>query len=149
MTKDEYISKAQITIKSSNYPNIDKYTMIMILKMLVNNDKKKTNYSETDFTEEFLKSLHSEVLSDNKNLRKLLDLPITKELRYMKKEKNYFIPYKVISYQLVDWYTDSNSASLEITLENGQTKRILGDYFSHMQKLSFEKDIHDLEEKIN
>ncbi|MCI8483460.1 MAG: hypothetical protein HFH41_03860 [Lachnospiraceae bacterium] len=148
MTKDEYILMVTNSISSLKYSHVEKYTMTMILKMLVKTDKKNTTYSESDFNDSFLESLHTDSVNDSKNLRKLLSLPITKELRYMKKENNSFSSYKIKSYQIVDWYTESDSASLKLTLENEQSIRILSDYFSHMQKASFEKDIHEQEKDI-
>lgn len=150
MTKAEYISMAADAISSSSYPDVEKYTMTMILKMLVKNDKRKTDYTENDFNNTLLESLHFDSVNDCKNLRKLLGLPITKELRYMKRDRNSFIPFTLKAYEIIGWYTDSNSASLKLTFENGETHPlpVLSDYFSHMQKASFEKDIHEQEQNI-
>lgn len=150
MTKAEYISMSTDIISSSAYPDVEKYTMTMMLEMLVKNNKKKTIYTENDFSNSFLESLHSDSVNDCNNLRKLLNLPITKELRYMKKVENRFIPYNLKTYEIVRWYTESNSASLKLTFENGETHPlpILSDYFSHMQKSSFEKDIRKQEQNI-
>ena len=141
LTKEELIAKVSHMIDASNYSDTEKYTMKLLLS--------KVTTPKDSPIEEFLKSLHSESTSANKNLRKLLDLPTTKTLHYMKKIDHVFRPQTVISYQIVEWYKESNSASLNITLENNQTVRILGDYFSHMQKPNFEKDIHEQEEKMN
>ncbi|WP_438361359.1 hypothetical protein, partial [Helicobacter japonicus] len=48
----------------------------------VKDDKAETSYTD-DITENFIKALHNDAVTDNRNLRKLLSLPIKKEeLRY-------------------------------------------------------------------
>lgn len=141
MNKSEYILKVADKISISNYSAVEKYTMNKILEMSIKNDKEKFEYTNEDITEDYLVLLYHDATTNSENLRRLLGLPITKELRYMKRTATGFIPYQVANYRIVTWYTDSNAASLEITLANGNTVRILGDYFSHMQKPSFEKDI--------
>lgn len=141
MNKSEYISGVADKISTSNYSATEKYTMNKILEMSVQNDKEKFEYTNEDITEDYLASLYHDATTNSENLRRLLGLPITKELRYMKKTATGFIPFEIANYQIVKWYTDSNAASLEITLANGCVIRILGDYFSHMQKPSFEKDM--------
>lgn len=141
MNKSEYILKVADKISISNYSAVEKYTMNKILEMSIKNDKEKFEYTNEDITEDYLVLLYHDATTNSENLRRLLGLPITKELRYMKRTTTGFIPYQVANYRIVTWYTDSNAASLEITLANGNTVRILGDYFSHMQKPSFEKDI--------
>lgn len=148
MGKDEYISMTTDIISSLPYSHVEKYTMTVLIKMLVKNDQAKMEYLEDDFNNAFLESLYADSINDSENLRRLLHLPVTKELRYMKKETNSFIPYKVKSYQITDWYTDSDSASLTLILENNQTIRILANYFSEMQKKDFEKNIHVQEKNI-
>ncbi len=141
MSKSEYLEKALKAIHLSNYPDVEKFTMGELMKLMIKENKTKTSYAD-DITENFIKVLHNEAVTDNRNLRKLLSLPIKKEeLRYMEKGINFYIPHQVESYCIAEWYTESNSASLEITLVNGSSFRILGDYFSHMQKPSFEKDM--------
>ena len=108
-------------------------------------EKREAIFQECGLNKNYFEELHTLSICDNKYLRKLLDLPVTKELRYMEKEKNTFVPYKIKNYEIVDWYTESNSASLKITLESGNTIRILGDYFAHMQKPNFESDIKEQE----
>ena len=73
--------------------------------------------------------------------RKELDLPVTKELRYMHKQDVNWLEEKVISYQVVDMYYPSGTKSLMITLENKEKIRILHPYFAHMQKPSFVEDM--------
>lgn len=141
MNKSEYLEKALESIHLSDYPDVEKFTMGELMKLMIKDDKTKTSYTD-DVTESFIKALHNEAVTDNRNLRKLLSLPIKKEeLRYMERGIDFYIPHQVQSYHIAEWYTESNSASLEITLTNGNSFRILGDYFSHMQKPSFEKDM--------
>ncbi len=144
MSTDTCISSLSNIISSSIYSDVEKHTM----QMLLAKDKEIINYLETETDEKRLQTLHQKATTDNKDLRKLLHLPITKELRYMQKDGSYFSPCKVISFQIVAWYKESNSPSLEITLETNQTIRILCEYFSHMQKPSFERDIHEQEKNI-
>lgn len=141
MNKSDYILKATDKISLSSYSTVEKYTMNKILEMATKNSKTKFDYTNDDLSEDYLASLYNDATTDSENLRRLLNLPITKELRYMKKTTAGFIPFKITNYRIVKWYTDSSAASLEITLTNGSAVRILGDYFSHMQKPSFEKDI--------
>ena len=61
----------------------------------------------------------------------------------MQCQKDSFISFDVSNYQIIAWYTPSMTASLLITLNNGENVRILSDYFSHMQKESFESDIQN------
>lgn len=144
MNKSEYISEVADKISISNYSAIEKHTMNKILEMSIKNDKEKFEYTNEDITEDYLVLLYHDATTNSENLRRLLGLPITKELRYMKRTTTGFISYQVANYRIVTWYIDSNAASLEVTLANGSTVRILGDYFSHMQKPSFEKDIASL-----
>ncbi len=142
MNKSEYITKVADKISISDYSEIEKYTMNKILEMTVKNNKKKSEYTNEDLAEDCILSLYHDATTNSENLRRLLGFPITKELRYMKRTTTGdFIPFQVENYRIVKWYTDSNAASLEVALTNGSTVRILGDYFSHMQKPSFEKDI--------
>lgn len=139
--KSEYILKVVEQISISDHSAIEKYTMNKILEMTVKNNEEQFEYTNDNFTADHVASLYNDATTDSENLRRLLGLPITKELRYMKKTTTGFIPFEIANYQIVKWYTDSNAASLEITLANGCVIRILGDYFSHMQKPSFEKDM--------
>ncbi len=148
MGKDEYISMTTDIISSLPYSHVEKYTMTVLIKMLVKNDRNKVEYREDDFNNAFLESLYTDSINDCESLRRLLHLPVTKELRYVKKENNSFVSYKVKSYQITDWYTDSDSASLTLILENNQTIRILANYFSEMQKKDFEKNIRAQEKSI-
>ncbi len=82
---------------------------------------------------------------DSRELRIQLKLPITKELvyyyskGYSEKGKVWAI-YKVTGYKIVYNYL-SGSKTLLILLDNGQGVYIHSDYFAHMQKPSFVKDM--------
>lgn len=66
---------------------------------------------------------------NEKELRKILGLPLTKELRYVRGD----FMCKVIDFKIVDTYMPSGTHSLMITLEDGSQKRILAPYFAEMQ----------------
>ena len=82
------------------------------------------------------------VSEEEKARRKALNLPVTKELRYMReKSVGQFAEYRVTEYEIVAVYMPSETPSLLLTLETGEQVRILSDYFSMMQKPSFERDV--------
>jgi len=85
---------------------------------------------------------------DTEGLRRILDLPITKGLRYMRKEGGIWKENKVIDYEIVEEYSPSKTASLLITIEDNTQIRILGPYFAHMQKSSFVEDMEAQSESI-
>lgn len=80
---------------------------------------------------------------EEKKLRKELGLPIRKPLRYMKKVSVGYKAIAVSEIHVMERYKPSNTASLEITLENGEKIRILAPFFSSMQKKSFEEDMKE------
>ncbi len=79
--------------------------------------------------------------TDTKELRKELDLPITKSLRYMIHNENSYEEISVINYEVVDRYAPSMTASLIVTLSSGETKQVLAPFFAQMQKPSFIDDM--------
>ncbi len=139
MNKAEYLEKTVDMISSYDCTELEKVTMNRILELVTKNNK-NMDITNNDSIEAFVEAIHNDATTDSKNLRRLLGLPITKELVYMERDASGFTPYRVVSYQVVEWYNESN-ASLEVALANGNSFRILGDYFSHMQKPSFEKDM--------
>lgn len=90
--------------------------------------------------------------NDTAELRKRLDLPITKELRYFRKEKSNWVSYNVTGYEIVDTYQPSNTPSLLVSISSGEQIRIISDYFSEMQKNDFamtEEKTEEVEKKNN
>ena len=79
--------------------------------------------------------------NDTKELRKELGLPITKGLRYMRKENSAWKEYGIVDYRIVETYQPSGAHSLLITLENGKQVRILADYLVDMQKSTFVSEL--------
>lgn len=141
MIKKDFFNYVFETIDSSAYPDIEKQTMKQLAKQFYTEDKNKTTFNKSDFNLDMLPILHDNATQDCRDLRKLLKLPITKELRFMQHQRDSFIPFDVSNYQIVTWYTPSMTPSLLITLKNGNEINVLSDYFSHMQKESFESDI--------
>ncbi len=84
---------------------------------------------------------------DTKELRDELRLPITKALRYMIRNNDYYEEFAVIGYEVVDRYNPSNTASLIVSLDNGEKKRVLAPFFAHMQKNSFIDDMNTMGEE--
>lgn len=82
-------------------------------------------------------------LSDEeKTLRKELQLPVTKPLRYMRRLSNLdYEEVEVSDYRIVNTYMPSGTHSLDIVLETGENVRILAPFFSHMQKPFFVEDM--------
>lgn len=80
---------------------------------------------------------------EEKELRKELGLPIKKPLRYMEKIDVGYKTRQVSEICVIERYKPSNTASLEITLENEEKIRILAPFFVSMQKKSFEKDMKE------
>lgn len=84
---------------------------------------------------------------EEKELRKKLGLPVTKELRYMQHTKSgAYEEYPVTAFRIVDQYFPSETYSLMIALEDGQEIRILAPYFAQMQKPSFVDDMEKIAE---
>lgn len=89
-----------------------------------------------------LKDKKRKLSDEEKVLRKELQLPVTKPLRYMRRLSNLdYEEVEVTSYKIVDTYMPSETHSLEIVLETGEELRILAPFFSHMQKPSFVEDM--------
>ncbi|MGN0482810.1 MAG: hypothetical protein ACI4HI_04565 [Lachnospiraceae bacterium] len=143
MIKEDFLNYVFHFVDSSTYTDIEKQTIKQLAKQQYTEDKKKTTFDESDFNLDTLQNFHDNATQDCRNLRKLLKLPITKKLRFMQCQKDSFISFDVSNYQIIAWYTPSMTASLLITLNNGENVRILSDYFSHMQKESFESDIQN------
>lgn len=80
---------------------------------------------------------------EEKELRKELGLPIRRPLRYMEKIAVGYKTRLVSEICVIERYKPSNTASLEITLENEEKIRILSPFFVSMQKRSFEKDMKE------
>ena len=78
--------------------------------------------------------------------RKELGLPVTKSLRYMRKNKGRFVEVPVRDYEIVATYQPSGATSLLLTLETGEQIRILSLYFAEMQKPSFVEDMEKSED---
>lgn len=79
---------------------------------------------------------------EEKNVRKAIGLPVTKELIYYQniRDASSAVPIKTYRlcemYQITDrWYT------IEISLENGKSVKIHSDYLIQMQKPSFIADM--------
>jgi hypothetical protein len=84
----------------------------------------------------------TDLSEDDKQARKALGLPMTKQLVYYKdktdKQSIIFVTqYKIVEmYDITDkWYT------LELALINNMTVRIHSSYFAEMQKSSFIEDM--------
>jgi hypothetical protein len=67
--------------------------------------------------------------NDTKELRKDLDLPITKTLYYMLKTKDGYKRKKVKDYRIVETYLPSGTPSLQVTYTGGKVIRILAPFF--------------------
>ena len=78
---------------------------------------------------------------DSKELRKKLELPITKDIVYWRKDGRKWTEHKVVSYKIVDVYEPSGSCSIVVILDSGEEVRILQDYLSDMQKPTFVSDV--------
>ncbi len=79
---------------------------------------------------------------DTKELRKELNLPITKPLRFMEHQADStYKEFNVTDYQIVEVYQPSGTSSLAITLEDDRKIRIISPFFSHMQKVTFVQDM--------
>ena len=83
---------------------------------------------------------------DTAELRKQLNLPVTKELRYMRKNDKYvYEPVPVVAYTI---FSDNGGAynTLQITTVDGKTIKIHEAFFAHMQKPSFTDDMENYTE---
>ena len=79
--------------------------------------------------------------SEERLLRKSLDLPVTKPLRYMQRVLGGYDEIAVVAYEIVETTPISGTPTLLVTLETGNQIRVFGPYFSEMQKPSFERDM--------
>lgn len=75
-----------------------------------------------------------------KELRKQLKLPISKQLRYMRQRNGSFEAFNVDGFEVVESFP-SGWHLLDVALEGGEHVKIHSMYFSEMQKASFEKDM--------
>lgn len=81
---------------------------------------------------------------EEKQRRRDLGLPVTKQLRYMRHLPDgswQEILADNYDYEIVDTYLPSGTHSLMITLETGEKIRILQPYFVQMQAPSFVEDM--------
>lgn len=83
---------------------------------------------------------------DTKDFRKLHGLPVTKGLRYVKKEGKFFDEYEVVDYSISKALEPSGSKIFEITLANGKKVMIHSDYFAEMQKNTFMQEETPIDE---
>jgi len=84
----------------------------------------------------------SKINDEEKEMRKKLQLPITKPLRYMKKcGYSKYEEIMVKEYCIKDTYMPSGTKSLEVILVTGEKIRVLAPFFAHMQKDSFVEDV--------
>lgn len=74
---------------------------------------------------------------DTKENRKKLGLPLSKDLRYMKKTNCLWESHKVTNYEIVETLKPSGSHILKVSIDNGNVINIMADYFVEMQKPSF------------
>lgn len=91
------------------------------------------------------KMFHPICDNDTKELRKCLNLPIQKDLRYMHKCHGEWHEERVTGYEIVAVYMPSETSSLLVTTESGEKVRILAPYFAQMQSPSFVQDMEDYE----
>lgn len=85
------------------------------------------------------------ITTEEKDLRKQLKLPISKPLRYMRRQNGSYSAIPVVKFDIEETYP-SGWSTLFVTLEGGATVRIHSAYFADMQKSSFEKDMAKQEE---
>lgn len=86
--------------------------------------------------------------SSDKDIRKLLGLPVTKSLVYYKNANDPETLINVLRYRIIEFYEITEPwAKLEIETDENKIVRIHSDYFAEMQKPSFIKDIKEMEEK--
>lgn len=119
-------------------------------------DKKKTKEGyitkEIKVSIEYGKWYCADKLSQNseeKNLRKLLGLPITKSLVYYPRtypsDRNKLWREKIIKYRICEIFEISDFwATLEIETEKGKIVKIHSDFLEHMQKSTFVKDMEEM-----
>ena len=72
---------------------------------------------------------------DEKERRRSLDLPLTKELKYVFRQGSRVCETKVLEYM------PSETHSLKLVLKNGEAVRILAPFFAEMQTPAFERSM--------
>jgi len=85
---------------------------------------------------------------DTKEFRKLHGLPVTKGLRYIKKNGKFSDEYEVVDYSVANDLMPSGSKIFELTLINGNKIMIHSDYFAEMQKNTFMQEDNSLDECV-
>lgn len=81
--------------------------------------------------------------NDTAELRKTLNLPVTKALRYMRKnERCVYEPVLVTAYKILSDNGGSYN-TLQISTVDGKTINIHEAFFSHMQKPTFAQDMEN------
>ena len=103
---------------------------------------------EIDFDKWFSAS-KPEKDSEDKNLRKLLGLPLTKALIHYPNAypcmRNQYTKENIKRYRICDVYEVSDFwATVEIETESGKILRIHSDFLAHMQKPMFVKDMEEM-----
>ena len=82
------------------------------------------------------------VSEEERRRRKTLKLPVTKELRYMRREETgAYTACRVVDYDTVRVLLPSSTPILRLVLDTGETVNIMADYFSQMQEPSFVDDM--------
>lgn len=86
------------------------------------------------------------VSEEEKQRRKELKLPVTKPLRYMKRNMQTlgFDALPVVDFEIVARYGEAQTPSLLVTVEGGEQCRVFSPFFAEMQKPSFEKDMEKM-----
>lgn len=87
---------------------------------------------------------------EERMIRKAVGLPVTKQLVYYKDTLNTNSVENVISYKLIDMFQITERwFVVEVTLENGETRRIHSAFLAEMQKPSFIADMKAQQNKAN
>ena len=82
------------------------------------------------------------VSEEERERRKALKLPVTKQLRYMRRDENgAYTAFRVVDYDAVRVFSPSSTPVLRLVLDTGETVNIMADYFSQMQESSFVDDM--------
>lgn len=107
-------------------------------------EKKKTTMVSVDSEEWHIGTKPDD--KQDRDLRKLLDLPITKALVYYKNPRDESSKMNVVKFRVAEVYRISDFwATVEIVTDTGREVKIHSAFLAHMQKPAFVKEFREME----
>jgi len=107
-------------------------------------EKKKTTMVSVDSDEWHIGTKPDD--KQDRDLRKLLDLPITKALVYYKNPRDESSKMNVVKFRVAEVFRIGDFwATIEIVTDTGREVKIHSAFLAHMQKPTFIKEFKEME----